>query len=171
MDRTLRLLRHTTASWDDASLADHERPLAPRGVRSCALLADHLRTEPALPDLVLCSTAVRTRETLDGISDALPSHVERRVLAELYAATAATLLEQVRRVPDGCGSVLLIAHNPSVGELAAALAQGDDERIGDELQHGYPTGALTRFDVTAPWAELGPATATLRAFVTPRQLG
>ena len=60
---TLLLLRHLKSSWDDESLADHDRPLSTRGVRDGGHVAEHLRSLNARVDLVLCSSAVRTRQS------------------------------------------------------------------------------------------------------------
>ncbi|MBW3604947.1 MAG: histidine phosphatase family protein [Actinobacteria bacterium] len=71
--RTLYLLRHAKSSWDDPTLADHDRPLAARGIRATSAVADHLRHARVFPDVVLCSAARRTRETLDLLGDAIPA--------------------------------------------------------------------------------------------------
>jgi phosphohistidine phosphatase len=63
--KQLFLLRHAKSSWDDAELVDHDRPLAPRGRRAAKLIAEHLGREGVTPALVLCSSARRTRETLE----------------------------------------------------------------------------------------------------------
>ena len=64
----LFLLRHAKSSWDDSELVDHDRPLAPRGRRAAKLVAEHLGREGIIPALVLCSSARRTRETLERIA-------------------------------------------------------------------------------------------------------
>jgi phosphohistidine phosphatase SixA len=62
--RRLYLLRHAKSSWDEPALADHDRPLAARGRRAGELLAEHVRRARIAPQLVLCSSSARTRETL-----------------------------------------------------------------------------------------------------------
>jgi len=168
MMKRLYLLRHAKSSWDDPGLRDHERPLAPRGRRAAAKLGDHLRTEGVRPELVLCSSAVRARETLERISDALGEaevHVER----DLYAADAAELLERLREVADTIGSVLMIAHNPGLQDLALELARtgGDLPRLREKL----PTGSLATLAFEGGWRDLAPGAATLLALVVPRDLG
>ena len=66
--KRLFVLRHAKSSWDDPGLDDRERPLAPRGQRACKVMAEHLRTNAIEPELVLCSTSRRTRETLEGVA-------------------------------------------------------------------------------------------------------
>ena len=167
MPKRLFLLRHAKSSWDDPGLADHDRPLAPRGRRSAALMASHLRDEGIRPELVLCSTAVRTRETLEGarLSDAGEVAFER----DLYAASADTLLARLRRVPDAVESALLIGHNPGMQDLAVMLARSGAEL--ERVERKLPTGALATLELDGGWSDLGPGRAKLVAFVRPKQLG
>ena len=156
--KRLFILRHAKSSWDDPGLDDHERPLAPRGQRACKVMAEHLRTNAIEPELVLCSSARRTRETLEGVAPAGEHVVE----SELYSASTGDLVERLRRVPDEVGSVMLIGHNPSVQMLALRLArrEGDTpERAA--LERKFPTGALATLTFECGWNELGPGSARL----------
>jgi phosphohistidine phosphatase len=165
--KCLFLLRHAKSSWKDPALADHDRPLASRGRRAAKLLADHLRCERVAPGLVLCSSARRTRETLERIGP-LGEQATIRIERELYAAADHRLLERVRAVDDEFESVLLIGHNPGVQELALSLADSGEKLA--TLRRKYPTGALARLEFAGRWRELGPGGAELTDFVTPKQL-
>jgi phosphohistidine phosphatase len=163
----LYLLRHAKSSWADPGLADRERPLAPRGRRDAKRIAKHLRRLGSSPELVLCSPAVRTRETLELIPPALDASTV--VFEEdLYAASADALLARIRRVPDGVASVMVIGHNPGLHQLALALASVGDE-LG-RLEAKFPTAALATVDVPKPWSRLEPGDAALTAYVVPKQL-
>ena len=168
MTRRLYLLRHAKSSWEDPALVDHDRPLAGRGRRAAAAIADHLAEHQIVPEFVLCSTAVRTRETYERIETVLagaPVHYERG----LYAASDDDLLERLRSVPDEFGSVLLIGHNPGIEDLALRLARPSPER--DKLVAKFPTAALATLEFTGSgWAELEPGCATLTAYVRPRDI-
>jgi phosphohistidine phosphatase len=166
--RRVYLLRHAKSSWDDHSLADHERPLAKRGRRAGKLMERHFRAENVRPRLVLCSTATRARETFDLVQPALDdAHVELE--PELYGATEDTMLERLRDLPDDVDSVMLIGHNPGLQSLGLLLA-GDGGRRRD-LEKKYPTAALATLDFDgAGWAELAPGSANLTAYVKPREL-
>ena len=169
MSRRLYLLRHAKSSWEDPALADHDRPLAGRGRRAATAVAAHIATHALVPDLVLCSTSARTRETYQRIESALagaPVLFERGV----YAASADDLLARLRMVPDQVTSVLVIGHNPGLEDLALLLARPSLER--DSLQTKFPTAALATLDLTGShWSELGRDCANLTAFVRPRDLG
>ena len=104
--KRLFLLRHAKSSWDDPGLDDHDRPLAPRGRRASAVIAEHLRQERIAPALVLCSSARRTRETLERVMPL--DQAEVRIEGELYGASPKDLLQRLREVPDEVDSVMLI---------------------------------------------------------------
>jgi phosphohistidine phosphatase len=162
--RRLFLLRHAKSSWDDPELADHDRPLAPRGQRATELIAEHLRRESLAPALVLCSSARRTRDTLDLLGPA----GEARIEPDLYGASASKLLERLRRVPDTTESVMLIGHNPAIQDLALELA-GRGERLED-ARRKFPTGALATLTFSQSWRGLHAGSAELVAFVRPKEL-
>jgi len=166
--KQLYLLRHAKSSWKDTSLPDHDRPLAGRGRRAAKAIAGHLREQGIEPDLVLCSTARRARETLDRIEPALGASTVR-VEDDLYAASAGALLERLRSVPDTVESVMLIGHNPGLQDLALDLARPSP--TVRELATKYPTAALATltFPVSS-WQELDCETAELVALVRPRDL-
>ncbi len=161
------LLRHAKSSWKGRGLPDHDRPLAPRGRRASKAIAKHLREQGVEPELVLCSTARRARETLERIEPALGS-ADVGIEEELYGASKAALLDRLRAVPDAVGSVMLIGHNPGIELLALDLAQPSPERR--ELEEKFPTAALATLAFPGPWKSLGSGPATLDAFVVPADL-
>jgi phosphohistidine phosphatase len=166
------LLRHAKSSWDDPALADHERPLAKRGRKATVLLSEHLRDAGVAPDLVLCSSAARATETLEGVRAGLAPETRVEVEAGLYGAGAEALLRRLRALPEEVGSVMLIGHNPAIENLAIELAgEGGDADPRDRMQVKYPTGGLASLSVESSWSELDWGTGTLDAFVVPKQLG
>jgi phosphohistidine phosphatase len=164
----LYLLRHAKSSWDDDSLTDHERPLAPRGQRAAALMAKHVGDTGIRPALALCSSARRARETLAPIAAYVG---EVRVEDRLYGAGAAELLERLQAVPPSVGSVLVVAHNPGLQELVVGLAgpgPGDPAALA-QVRAKFPTGALAV--LAAPrWDGLTWGGASLTRLVLPRSL-
>ena len=159
------LLRHAKSSWKERELADHDRPLAGRGKRAARAIAGHMRAHELEPELVLCSSARRARETLERIEPAL-GRAAVRVEGELYSATAGELLARLRRLPDSVGSVLVIGHNPAIQELALELAGPVPELAGK-----YPTAGLATlaFDGSA-WGELAGEATELVELTRPRDL-
>jgi phosphohistidine phosphatase len=165
------LLRHAKSSWDEPELADHDRPLAKRGRKAAKLLRDHVSEAGIDPDLVLCSSATRAVETLEGIRKGLgDARVE--IESGLYGAGTETLLRRLQALPEEIGDAMLIGHNPPIETLAEELAgEGGDAEAGARLAAKYPTGGLATLSFDGPWSELDWEGAQLDAFVVPRELG
>jgi phosphohistidine phosphatase len=164
------LLRHAKSSWDEPELLDHERPLAKRGRKAVALLREHFLESGVAPDLVLCSSAVRAIQTLEGVREGLPPGTQVETEAGLYAAGAGSLLRRLHRLPEEIGSAMLVGHNPGIEDLAAELAGGGDPDALAAIEAKYPTGGLATLAFEGVWRELGPQGATLEAFVVPKRL-
>jgi len=166
----LWLLRHAKSSWDDPEMEDVDRPLAPRGARAADRMRDYLDAERIRAELVLCSSALRTRETLGRILPGLGPELTVRIEPSVYSFEADQLLDRLRELPANVGSVMLIGHNPAMQELASLLA-ADGDRL-DDLRKGFPTAALAELDVpVGSWDELTRGSGRLERFVVPRELG
>jgi len=170
MTRRLVLLRHAKSSWETAGLADHDRPLAPRGRRAVAALRRHLAGADIAPDLVLCSTARRAVETWDGVAPAWPPGTPVELTRELYGATAADLLRRLGQLPATIGCALVVGHNPGLEDLARGLAGSGPADLLRRLHTKFPTGAVATLLVPEPWADLRWSTAKLAGYVVPREL-
>ena len=162
MTRTLILMRHAKSSWNSPDLDDHARPLNGRGQRSAFALGDWLRKEGLLPDEVLCSSSVRTRETLAGLALNAPASY----LDSLYHADPDTMLEVLSGAKGA--TVLMIGHNPGIAGFAARVLSGapSHPRFAD-----YPTGAtlVARFD-TDDWSSVAWRSGEPTGFIVPREL-
>lgn len=169
MGSTLYLLRHAKSSWADDSLSDRDRPLAPRGRRAAQRLARYFREHAIAPTVVLCSPALRTRQTLKLIEPGLAGRTEVMVEDELYGADAEQLLLRLRRLPGDVDSALVIGHNPGIQDLAVLLVRGGDER--EQLRAHFPTAGLATLAIAEGWAKLGRSGAKLVGFRVPRDRG
>lgn len=158
--KTLILLRHAKSSWDDPAQADHDRPLNARGRAAAPLVAGWLAAQGHRPDLVLCSSAARTRETVARMPG-LPLPV---IEARLYHADPAMILRVLAEV-QGADCVMIVGHQPGLGELARALSPPP------AMLAEFPTAAAAvfSFDI-AEWSEARPGTALLAGFIAPRML-
>jgi phosphohistidine phosphatase len=122
-----------------------------------------MRDAGLIPDRVLCSAALRTRQTWQYVSEALgPAADEAKVSFEsrLYDADETTLLQAVRRTPDKAGTVLLVGHNPASQGLVLDLTG-----LGDLA---FPTSALAVVQLPGSWADAGPGGGELARIWTPR---
>lgn len=169
-NRTLVLLRHAKSDWPE-DVADHERPLADRGRRDAPAMGRWLRQAGYRPDHVVCSTALRTRQTWElvrGELDVDPAATEFE--PRVYGATVQELLDVIGGAPAGAGTLLVIGHNPGLEYLSLTLA-GDgpsDER--DRMHRKFPTAALAVFEWSGDWDQAADGTARLVRFVTPHDL-
>jgi phosphohistidine phosphatase len=169
--KCLYLLRHAKSSWDDPGLDDHDRPLARRGERAASAMGRHLATLDVRPDLVLCSSARRAADTFDRIRLEVDPDLVAKTDRRLYLASARELLDRLRAVDDGVGSILLVGHEPSMSQLACALAAPDSSQDWRRLKKKFPTGACAeiRFPL-AKWSEIAPGSGSLHRFWRPRDL-
>lgn len=173
----LYLLRHAKSSWENEALQDYDRPLAPRGLRAGSVMCQYMIEQNIRPDLVLCSSAKRTRETFDTIAPALdgvPVIFEKRI----YEATSSQLLDRLRELSDEIGGVMLIGHNPGIQNLALLLADApeDAEKAAradtrlERVRAKFPTAALACMTFDGKWPDLVPGAGALTGYVRPKQL-
>ncbi|MDT0388938.1 MULTISPECIES: SixA phosphatase family protein [Streptomyces] len=166
--RRLVVLRHAKSAWP-VDVADHERPLTPRGRRDAPAAGRALAEADCLPDLALCSTAVRARRTWELAAAEWGTPPPVRHDRRLYAAGPAGLLTVVREVPAEVETLLLIGHNPGLEELVLALAgDGLDDTL-ERVRTKFPTSAIAVLSWRGTtWRDLGPGTALLTSVTVPR---
>ena len=171
--RQLLLLRHAKSSWDDRELPDHARPLNPRGRLAAATMRDTMTSLGLAPDVVLLSSSLRTRQTLQALEPWADTPLVEP-MDTLYLATAAVLMKTLKAVPETVRSVLLVGHNPGLHELAMRLvgahAMSYENPDLRQLAEGYPSGALAEFTVPGPWSALDDGGGRLVRFLCPRDL-
>ncbi|MGV9613722.1 SixA phosphatase family protein [Nocardia xishanensis] len=163
MVRTLILMRHGKSSYPDG-VGDHERPLAPRGLREAGLAGEWLRTTQPPIDAVRCSTAVRTRETLAATGVTAPVVYERGI----YEASPRTLIELIQLSDDDVETLLLIGHAPGMPWTAWELAANRTSNQAVELSKKFPTSAMAVLEFDRPWCDIDPGTGELVRFHIPR---
>ncbi|MGC9220115.1 MAG: SixA phosphatase family protein [Solirubrobacteraceae bacterium] len=179
-DRRLYLLRHAKSSWEMEGVADHDRPLSDRGRRAAALMADYVAAHAINPEMVLCSTAVRALSTLQAVLpgrlDGADARTAARVEHELYSADATQLLKRLQRLSADVQSVMVVGHNPTLQELALALAGGaaPDRSASSEsmaeLRRKLATGSLVTLAVCTEWRDLAVGGAVLLDYIRPASL-
>jgi phosphohistidine phosphatase len=170
--RHLYLLRHAKSSWDQPGQPDHERPLAARGRRAVIVLNRYLQEHEIAPDLILCSSAERTRETLAGVLPGRHAEIE----SALFTAGSDQLLERLRRVDPAVRSVMVIGHNPALQMLTLGLTgrESAERPTGaeglEEIRRKLPTGALVTLGFDLPWTDLRRGSADLVDYIRPKAL-
>jgi phosphohistidine phosphatase len=161
--KSLLLLRHAKSSWKDPNLADQERPLKGRGRRAAALIGRFMAANNLRPDLVLSSTAVRARETVELVLEATQFLVEVEYDDRLYLADSATLMGFVAHLDAGKQQVLLVGHNPGLEELLFRLTG---------IRESMPTASLAQILLeTEEWSDVSAKNKWhLERFVKPKEL-
>ncbi|HAT86576.1 MAG TPA: hypothetical protein DCS30_11900 [Rhizobiales bacterium] len=167
----LYLLRHAKSSWANPALADYDRPLNKRGRNDMPNLARYMIEQSYQPERILCSGAMRTRQTLAVILPGLKSDTSIQLLNALYEGYAPDYLIQLRQHAQNSHSLMIIGHNTGMQEIALRLiSQGNPELIAD-IETKFPTGALAVLDFdVASWNDISAQKATLTDFIKPRDL-
>lgn len=160
--RTLYLLRHAKSSWEDASLRDFDRPLKQRGRNAAERIGKCLAAEKPSVLLVICSPAVRARQTAEIVLKSSGRQAEQRFEERIYEASLRDLLQVVSEIPDANPVAMMVGHNPGFEELLAFLT-----REGRQM----PTCALARIalDIES-WSAAEAGKGSLEWFVKPKDL-
>ena len=165
----LHLLRHAKSAWTDG-VEDHDRPLTRRGREAARLVARHLPAALGRLDLVLCSSAQRTRETLEMVLGESRDRPRIAIEDDLYLADCDDLVDRLRRLSETDDNVLVIGHNPGLHESALALAETDSAAFARLADGKFPTAALASFSIAGTWALLATRRHELIGYVTPASL-
>ena len=166
---TLHLLRHAKSSWKE-DVEDRERRLNRRGREASRRVGRHLPATIGALDLVLCSSAARTRETMDLVMADYKVRPRSIIEDELYAASPEKLMERLRQLDDDDVNVLLIGHNPGLHQLAVTLADANSPGARALVSGKFPTAALASFRIPDRWPALGGSRYELIAYVTAESL-
>jgi phosphohistidine phosphatase len=161
--KRLYVLRHAKSSWDDASLADYDRPLNERGLETAPFMGRLMRERGYLPDAVLSSPAKRARETARLASEAAGINLQILFDERIYEASPQTLVKVLSAVDDKAGSAMVVGHNPGMEGLIRLLA-GETAAI--------PTAALAVIDLDIEnWSKIDHMSGTLVEVLRPKEVG
>lgn len=167
--RTLLLLRHAKSDYPDG-VPDHDRPLAARGVREGALAGEWISANVGPVDAVLCSSATRTRQTLERTGITAPvQYVDR-----IYDATPGVVIEEINgvqsRFSEPVCTLLVVGHEPVMSSLALSLAdeESSNSPAAQQLSAKFPTSSVAVLRITSPWDQVALRGARLIDFHTAR---
>jgi phosphohistidine phosphatase len=165
--RTLIAVRHAKSSWEH-DVDDHDRPLSGRGRRDAHALGRLLAERSLRPDLLLCSTAARTKETWERAHAVGAQAGEVRLVRGIYQAWVPELIRLVRETPEDVSTLLLLGHSPGIPDLVEHICIRTDSPDWARLDQKYPTSGLAVINVPCPWREVGISSAELVSFAIPR---
>lgn len=152
MIRRLLLMRHATAEDFRPGFHDRDRRLTERGRSEAVGVGDWLREQEIGIDLVLCSAAVRTRQTLDALDLTAPIDYSEAI----YSGGSDTIIDTVRELEDSVGTALLVGHSPAVPSAVQELADPEesDPAAMIMIERGYPPATLAVLEISGSWADL-----------------
>jgi phosphohistidine phosphatase len=164
-ERTLLLMRHAKSAYPPG-VVDHDRPLAPRGIREAGIGGDWLRAHQPSIDAVLCSTATRARQTLANTGIDAPVQFRER----LYDTTTGTMIDEINDVADSVEALLVVGHEPTMSSLALSLASDEstDSDAAQRISEKFATSGIAVLRVTGDWKDLQLGGAVLTDFHIPR---
>ena len=161
--KTLLVMRHAKSDWGVASSDDHERTLAPRGIKAARRMGRFLADARVSPQLVITSTAVRARTTVELATEAGNWDCPIVTTPEFYASDFERVLDVIAGTEPEVERVLVAGHEPTWSGLVSLLVGG--------ARVGMSTGAVACLDLpVGGWATIGPSACELRWLVTPRML-
>jgi phosphohistidine phosphatase len=163
--KKIHLIRHAKSSWKDDSLADIDRPLNKRGIKTCRFMAQHIYDAGCRFDTVFCSPAVRTQSTIGLIGSCLPAvNIQWQTEEQIYTFDSGTILDWCRSVDESISELVIIGHNPALTDLCNALSNSSVKNI--------PTCGYVQLTIgkKCRWRKLAEGSAELTAFLRPKKL-
>ena len=168
--RRLFLIRHAKAE-PGVGLNDYDRALTERGRDDARRVASALAARGLLPQAMIHSGALRTKQTAEILASQWPRRVDLSEELGLYDATKEMLFARTRALPDVLTSVAYVAHNPGIGELASALAGAGAYPELRRMALKYPTCAVAVVDFEVDsWDDVDRKGGLLALFLTPGDL-
>lgn len=162
--KSILLMRHAKSSWKETHLSDHDRPLNSRGRSAAPLIGDHLARNDLVPDVIVCSTAVRARQTVEYLLETLPFEGQVHYTRELYHAGTESFLEEIEKLDARFERAMLVGHNPGMEDVVEDLT-------GEWVRMPTAAVALIDFEVDQ-WGEIADdGSGKLVNLWTPRELG
>lgn len=166
----LYIMRHAKSSWAIPGARDFDRELNDRGLQDLSKLSKLMKNEGISPDKILCSSAVRTRQTLDAIKDAFTNEPEITFTERLYSSGLPEYIEIINSITDA-KSLMVIGHNPMCGSLATSLPGSGDSAQLEKIAYKYPTSALSIIDFDMEtWADVTRDSGILEKSVFPSEI-
>ncbi len=168
---TLVLLRHAKSSWNNPTLPDQDRPLATRGANDAPLMGRAMAERGIDPDLVLCSPARRTRDTLALVLPELKVEPEIVYKDELYHPSPMEMLKLLHEVPASASRLLIVGHNPELQAFALNLVGSGPKHYRDRMREKFPTAGLAVINFpSGSWKGVDLGGGTLNLFLSPKEL-
>jgi len=165
---TLYLLRHAHAGMAGPGLTDKDRTLTDRGLDACQSIAGQLKDDSIQPRLILCSTAVRTRQTLDAISHIWQETPEIVFVDSIYESRFEDIRASIAKYSDQHKEIMVIGHNPGLQDLSLYLGNTPGAAPYQDALRDFSPGNMAKlYCDDDPWIDITPGKFTFLKIYRP----
>lgn len=170
--KILYILRHAKAEAGNPHQDDHERHITAVGVDAALAMGKYFVQQHVRPDFVLCSTAVRARETWDTVAQSYSDPMPVQLSDRLYLASVNETMQLLAATDEKIQRLMIVGHNPGLHQFSLKLAKSGTGELMDTISIKFPTCAFAAIALgDAPWKDIAHMHGELKAFVTPSMLG
>ena len=161
--KEIYVLRHAKSSWDNSNLSDFERPLADRGISDAKKMSNFLKDMNIKIDKVLCSNAIRAKETFDLTADGFNFEIDKATyLDKLYFGDTTTIIQDLKELDESLNNILIVGHNPTLHYLVEILT--------NESINRFTTCNLATISHDGEWVSLNSQQCSLKSLIRPKEL-
>ena len=161
--KQIYILRHAKSSWDNSNLNDFERPLADRGISDAKKMSKFLKDMNIKIDKVLCSNAIRAKETFDLTADGFNFEIDKATyLDKLYFGDTTTIIQDLKELDESLNNILIVGHNPTLHYLVEILT--------NESINRFTTCNLATISHDGEWVSLNSQQCSLKSLIRPKEL-
>tara|TARA_B100001559_G_C16306965_1_gene532389 strand:+ start:77 stop:571 length:495 start_codon:yes stop_codon:yes gene_type:complete len=161
--KEIYVLRHAKSSWDNSNLSDFERPLADRGISDAKKMSKFLKDMNIKIDKVLCSNAIRAKETFDLTADGFNFEIDKATyLEKLYFGDTTTIIQDLKELDESLNNILIVGHNPTLHYLVEILT--------NESINRFTTCNLATISHDGEWVSLNSQQCSLKSLIRPKEL-
>ena len=161
--KEIYVLRHAKSSWDNSNLRDFERPLADRGISDAKKMSKFLKDMNLKIDKVLCSNAIRAKETFDLTADGFNFEIDKATYSDkLYFGDMTTIIQDLKELDESLNNILIVGHNPTLHYLVEILT--------NESINRFTTCNLATISHDGEWVSLNSQQCSLKSLIRPKEL-
>ena len=161
--KEIYVLRHAKSSWDNSNLSDFERPLADRGISDAKKMSNFLKDMNIKIDKVLCSNAIRAKETFDLTADGFNFEIDKATYSDkLYFGDTTTIIQDLKELDESLNNILIVGHNPTLHYLVEILT--------NESINRFTTCNLATISHDGEWVSLNSQQCSLKSLIRPKEL-
>ena len=161
--KEIYVLRHAKSSWDNSNLSDFERPLADRGISDAKKMSKFLKDMNIKIDKVLCSNAIRAKETFDLTADGFNFEIDKATyLDKLYFGDTTIIIKDLKELDESLNNILIVGHNPTLHYLVEILT--------NESINRFTTCNLATISHNGEWVSLNSQQCSLKSLIRPKEL-